>query len=429
MKQQHPQLRRAAALLLAAAALPFTPLAAQDVVPSVTAPPPPAATAPPEAAPAPAAPAVTMGPTAAVRGEPVIHTAPTPESSAAPASRVARAVAPAARAAAPRAARSSSPAPVASRPSPTATAATPAGVTATAAPSLGARSPAATAPVPVTTPVGAASESTVPDSMSWWPFAAGAALLAILAAGLIAMRRRRRAEEEVYYEEPAYAAEPVAVEPVAAAPVAADPAHAVAPLVAPTRAVHEPEVLAAAAASSGVQSVAAPDRADLEALAATSGTHSDRPWLEFLMRPVRAGAGEDETRVEFELTVGNTGDAPAKDVRVSTWMVAGAAASDMERGLIEAPAGAASSELSIPAHDGALVEGSLALPREGADRAILPVVVAEARYRLPDGSEGRTAASFAVGLADGDTLEPLSVDAYGLRDDIEARLHGEPERV
>jgi hypothetical protein len=58
------------------------------------------------------------------------------------------------------------------------------------------------------------------------------------------------------------------------------------------------------------------------------------------------------------------------------------------------------------------------------------VVVADARYRLPDGSEGRTHASFAFGLPSGDGLAPFDADEpSGLRDDVEARLHGEPERV
>ena len=60
-------------------------------------------------------------------------------------------------------------------------------------------------------------------------------------------------------------------------------------------------------------------------------------------------------------------------------------------------------------------------------------MVAEARYRLPDGSEGRTHAAFDIGLPeseDADGLTPFPVDrASGLRENVEARLHGEPERV
>jgi len=148
------------------------------------------------------------------------------------------------------------------------------------------------------------------------------------------------------------------------------------------------------------------------------------------MRPVRAGTSEDEARVEFELTVGNTGSVPARDVQVSTWMVAGGEGTDMERSLIEAPADASHSEMDIAPGDGARVDGAISLPRERLHGSVLPVIVADARYRLPDGSEGRTHASFAVGLPSGDGLAPFDADRpSGLRDDVEARLHGEPERV
>ena len=61
--------------------------------------------------------------------------------------------------------------------------------------------------------------------------------------------------------------------------------------------------------------------------------------------------------------------------------------------------------------------------------SVLVVVVADARYRLPDGREGRTSASFAVGLPNGDGLEPFAVEVpSGLYEDVEARLHGEPQR-
>jgi len=80
--------------------------------------------------------------------------------------------------------------------------------------------------------------------------------------------------------------------------------------------------------------------------------------------------------------------------------------------------------------DGARVDATIALPREQLRDDVLPVVVADARYRLPGGGEGRTSARFAVGLPSGDGLAPFAVDLpSGLRDDVEARLHGEPERV
>ena len=155
-----------------------------------------------------------------------------------------------------------------------------------------------------------------------------------------------------------------------------------------------------------------------------------RPWLEFLLRPVRAGTTSDDTVVEFELIVGNTGSVPARDVRISTWMHA-PAATEMERMLIEPPAGVQHEEFSIAAGDGARVVATLALPKHGRGEPVLPVVVTDARYRLPDGSEGRTSASFEIGLRDGeDGLSPFPTDrASGLIETVEARLHGELERA
>jgi len=244
--------------------------------------------------------------------------------------------------------------------------------------------------------------------MTWqWALAAAAIALIAIASALLIARRRRRVEE-AYYEEPVYE------EPAYAAPVAAD----------------EPVALATAAVAEEVV-VSHSDQADVDALAASSEPVPNRPWLEFLMRPVRAGTSEDEARVEFELTVGNTGTVPARDVRISTWMVAAGEGTDMERSLIEPPADAALSEMDIEPGDGARVDGAIGLPTESLHGAVLPVVVADARYRLPDGSEGRTHASFAVGLpTSGDGLAPFDADEpSGLREDVEARLHGEPERV
>ena len=405
MKQHLTPHRRAAAWLLAAAALPFTPLAAQDV-PTVNAPPPVITAAPP--APAPTA-APVMAPQSAVRGPTVEHVAPAGTAAATPrAAPAPRAPVRTARAAP---VRQAAPAPVRAAPAPAPAAAAPApAVTAGAAPEVvpPAAAPVATAPA---APAAQPAEPARSGIQTWqWALAAAAIAIVAIAAALLIARRRRRAEEAYYeeavYEEPAYA-EPVPVAPVAAA---------------------EPAFVPAAAADE--VSVTESDRADVDALAASSEPAPNRPWLEFLMRPVRAGTSEDEARVEFELTVGNTGSVPARDVRVSTWMVAAGEGTDMERSLIEPPADAALTELNIAPGDGARVEGAISLPTESLHGQVLPVVVADARYRLPDGSEGRTHASFAVGLPSGDGLAPFDADSpSGLRDDVEARLHGEPERV
>ncbi|HMG46448.1 MAG TPA: hypothetical protein VK614_03200 [Allosphingosinicella sp.] len=395
--------RRAAAWLFAAAALPFTPLAAQDV-PVVNAPP-PEIVAPPAPAPAPALPPISVAPAP----RPVTITpAPAPTATRAPAPAVTRRATRTVHTATRTAASPRAPAPVRQ------TAPAPAPAPVAVAPE----------PVPVTTPVPAAVNGPAPAQvggaataveprsgiMAIWPFLAAGALLLIAAIALFARRRRRAAEEEVYYEE---AYEEPAVE---AAP---EPSF-----------THAEAVVAAAPVVTDEVAVVDSDAADVEALAAGSEPIAGRPWIEFLMRPLRAGTSRDDAIVQFELTVGNTGSVAAKDVKISTWMVAGGQGTDMERSLIEPPADASVSEVDIAAGDGARVDGQISLSKDGLTEPVLPVVVADARYTLPDGSEGRTHASFAIGIVEGEELAPFPIDrSSGLSENVEARLHGEPERV
>ena len=115
------------------------------------------------------------------------------------------------------------------------------------------------------------------------------------------------------------------------------------------------------------------------------------------------------------------------------------AQSDAERMLLEPPVDSRLAELDIEPGAGRQMEATLALPKSALavvgspDRraGFRPVVVADARYPLPDGGEGRISASFEIGLqSDTGELAPLHVDgAPELREDIEARLHGELERA
>ena len=278
---------------------------------------------------------------------------------------------------------------------------------------------------------------------SYAPWLAAGAVGLIALFGLLAWRRRRAradgydAPYEVHHEQhdiaaaPAtawaaapepvhadsYQEEPVASEPATFWPAAndtAEPVHA-------EPEVHNPvaETPFAAAAGLGAAAAVAP--------AADAG----RPWIDFLMRPVRAGVGEDKAVVEFELSVDNNGSAPAQDVRISTWMFPadGTSESEMERMLIE-PGETIVPPETIGVGDGRRIEASVALPRTVLHDSILPVVVADARYTLPDGSEGRTSATFAVGVPLGEDLAHFDVDnPSGLHEHVEARLRGEPQKV
>jgi hypothetical protein len=432
MKQHLNQLRPATAALFAALVLPTAPVFAQDTIaapppPVIAAPPPVIITPPVATTPAPppvATPHATPAPPSATRTRSRTTTRTTTTRSTAPARTATRAPAPA-RAPAPVATPAPAPAPVAQ--APVEAAPPPAPVQAVPPPAA----PVETAPAP----------SQTPAIRTVLPWIIGGLVVLALIAGFFLFRRRRTDEiyEEAYYE-PAppreEAREPAFVAPIDVAPVAAAEPIFIRPVADPVperRPAAEPVADAPVAVPPPEEiNVAEADHADVEALAASSEPVAGRPWLEFLMRPMRAGTSRDNAIVQFELTVGNTGDAPARNVRISTWVVAAGESSEMERSLIEPPADAAVQEVAIDAGEGATVEAKIGVSKEGMDESVLPVVHADARYTLPDGSEGRTHASFAVGVpaAESGELQPFLTDrSSGLRENVEARLYGEPERV
>jgi LPXTG-motif cell wall-anchored protein len=423
MKQKQTFHRPALGLLMAAAALPFTPAFAQDTAPTepvvVDVTPPPVATPAPEettpvydsTTPIVTTPAPTVTAPVRTQAPTLSEPAATRQTSRTTQRSVTRARAPApARTAAPvRTAAPAEPAP--------ATAAGPAPLAATPPDAQ----PPAAAPAeafPVETLPVAEAPAATSTGRAIWPWLALGAVLLIGALALLS-RRRRRAVESVY-EETAYA-EPVRVEPAFEEPLA--PAMA-APAFAMDESIDNVPVTEEVSVRED-HGWSDPALAGAAAVGAGSALESGEPRLEFEMRPVRAGVGEHDARVDFELAVANTGTATARDVRISAWMLGAGAprGSEAEHSLIE--------QVDIGVGDDANVEASVALPRsEFSEDAILPVVVAEARYRLPDGSEGRTTASYAVGVPDGDEMAHFDVEnPSGLHEDVEARALGDLERA
>lgn len=381
MKPHPTPLARAAALLLAAAALPLTPASAQETAPPAEEPaaeapapdattsiPPPQATTPVQTettSPPPATAAETAAPAPAARAP-----ARTTTTTRRTATRTTRVPAPVI-----------VPAPVSVAPVPVPVDTLPPAAAVPLPPPVAQAPPTEvlpeTPPAPVTTTVETGDGR---DSLLPWLLGG---LLLIGALAFFALRRRRRTD--VYDEQVYAAAEPVHVAPVAAAPIVT-PVETVVP--------------------------------------------AGRPELELAMRPRRAGVSGDDARVEFELTVGNTGPVAAENVRISTWMLA-AGSSEAESALIVPRAHADTPAVTIGAGESRTMEASVALPTsEVQGDAVLPVVVADARYSLPDGSEGRTSASFAVGVPDGEELAHFGIDnPSGLHEGVVAKPLGEPERV
>ena len=436
-------LARPRTALLIGAALLATPAFAQEA-PTQTVTPPPIAVTP---APAPApAPRIVMTPSA-----PIVQPAPPPGPApeAAPAPRAERAAprqtarqtvrettrtaAPARQAApAPAAAPADAPAaPVAQSPAPAAEPAAP--VAAAPAPEIAAPPAAET-----TTTQTATSSGPSPA----WPWLLGGLLLLVAGAAAMLLMRRRRDEndlvEDRVYEEPvapqAYEA-PVAAAPIAAAPVI-EPRRApeLSPFMAATAAATvAPAAMAptAEAAAHVAAELAEPETEDLAGITDAPAPVANRPWLEFGLRPVRAGTSEEEALVDVELTVGNSGDVPARNVRISTFMLADAEAGEMESLLTGRATDTAVPPVTIEPGDGTRVDAHLAVPKGEMGRVFNPVVVAEARYTLPDGREGRTSAMFKIGRPSPvlEGVGPIGSTRPHMVEDVEAELLGTPEHA
>lgn len=321
------------------------------------------------------------------------------------------------------------------------------------APVEAAAPPVAEAPAPVTDT--ATAPTADGGSNTLWLIMAGLGAVAALIAGIVLLRRRRddepvHARETVYAAEPESVVVPVREEPSVAhrATPVADPV-AAAPIFVGRDAVSEPlrpatpvaaEIDGAPHAELQNVEMVHPDAADIDAVLGGARPDGNRPQLELAMRPTRAGMSRRGAMVEFELTVANAGGVPAEDVRIGAFMLGdnAAAPSEIERMLIDPPADLVVDAERIEPGDGTRLDAAVTLPRELVDavagegeHGFTPVLVADARYRLPDGREGRTAAAFTIGRTNGgEHLEPIALqDDPAIYADIEARLHSVAAKV
>jgi hypothetical protein len=379
MTQNRTARRVALSLLLSGIALPAAAQDAQTVTPpTVTPAPAPAEPATPPPAPA-ASPSITFAPQS-----PVVQAVPPPPAPPAEASPTETGGTPSV-ATQRHATRSSVSRTSSTTPTTTRTAQAPTAAQVAPAPSTASAPAEALAPAPSPTATAAAApEAAAPvnpapvaaepapvaktsDTLLWAPIAIGGLIILGLLAYLFS--RRRRADETVYQEEAYYT--PVEETPVAAAP---------------------------AAFVSAPEAVAAP---------VTAAEETSRPWIDIGLRPIRA---ESDGALQVELTVSNSGEAEAHDVRVSTWMLNSADSSEGEQALIEARSSAQVATVHVAPGEDESVDTRVPFPAEAGT----PLLVAEARYPLPQGGEGRIAATFEIDVKDRD---------------VEARLHDVLERA
>ena len=230
---------------------------------------------------------------------------------------------------------------------------------------------------------------------------AGLALVIAL-AGFVFLRRRRSTENDYYYEETAYEEPSIVAEPVASGHGPRLSARARHPAFrrAEPEPVAEPEVVDGPRRSHRrARGTREADRPTSRPRRGCSG-----PWRSALARNadaadprrrdrrrhggrIRADRGQYRRRagrgcphLRLDAGVGRLGDGEPAD--------RSAGRRDLVRNAASSRATARPSRRPST------------LPREAIDGAMLPVVVTDARYRLPDGSEGRTSASLRGRPAD-----------------------------
>jgi hypothetical protein len=263
------------------------------------------------------------------------------------------------------------------------------------------------------------------STLGWLLLAGGA--LAVGALVLFLLRRRRdeaTVADRSHLEPPATARapDPVPVRPVAA-PAPVQPAMTAVPAAAAA-------VPVAAAVGASAFSSRRPEASHAAGVAAAAPGETGRATLDVIVEPVRAGVTGEGAVVEFELKLGNRGDAAARDVHVTAWLLpAGAESSSMERTLVQQ--GDAADVSAIEPKTAQRLAASLTLPTAQIQGdAVLPVVAAEARYRHPDGTESTTTARYAVGVLDGDELAHFATfNPSGLHEGVVAQALGEMERT
>ncbi|MBX3564127.1 MAG: hypothetical protein KF730_06060 [Sphingomonas sp.] len=427
-------IRPRAALFIGAAFL-ATPAFAQDAPAAQTVTPPPIMVTPAPAPQAPAQRVIVIQP-----ASPVVQAVPETPATA-PAAAPARTTTTATTTHTTRAAATQTRAPAAAAQAPAAAPATAPASETPAAPVAAA--PEATTPPPLietqpeaaTAPEVVTTTETSRSGVAWpWLLGGIALVIAGIAAALL-MRRRDPEYVEQVHSEPAVVPVAAPAEHYAApAPEAriAEPEPAFAGLP-PAIPLAEPEVReaqAAAVATAEDVSVSEPARDDLAGVIDGAAPVSRRPWIELGMRPVRAGTNQEDAVVDFELTVGNSGDTAAKDVRISTFMLADAGSeSEMEALLTGHRDDSAVPPVTIEPGEGTRIDAHLAASKEELGRTFNPVIVAEARYTLPDGSQGRTSAAFKVGAASETGVRPLSASRPFVTETVEAELFGVPEHA
>lgn len=164
-----------------------------------------------------------------------------------------------------------------------------------------------------------------------------------------------------------------------------------------------------------------------------------RPWLDIRFEPLRAVIDEGQASVQFNITVTNSGSAPARNVLIEGVMINAGAEQDIELSqFFEAPVGLGERIDLIPPMGSVELKSAVSLLLDkvraydvGGRKLFVPVIAFNALYEWSGGT-GQSSASFLLGRsgsgeAEGDgssRMAPLRLDlGPRLFRDLDARRH------
>jgi hypothetical protein len=251
--------------------------------------------------------------------------------------------------------------------------------------------------VPVEAPPTAEPAAAEPASGFPWLYLGLGALALLL--GFIAYRKLRGRGEEVYE-----GAEPVEECP-APAPVMGAPAPRPARAPSPT-----PEA------------ALAPAPAPAAPVSDIVGIHI-RPWLELEFKPDRAAATATEATVQYELTIRNTGNRAARNVRIEARMFNAGAQQEQEIGAFFAEPVRERTPPALPElgpRSEVKLRSSIVMPKENVReitvqgrRLFIPTVAFNVVYDWGENRSGQTSTSYVVGReaeAPSERMGPFRLD-------------------
>lgn len=144
-----------------------------------------------------------------------------------------------------------------------------------------------------------------------------------------------------------------------------------------------------------------------------------RPWVDLSFAPVRCTVEEQQVRFEFELTLFNSGSAPARDVLIEAMTInAGPAQEEEIATFFARTAGAGDRIQSIPPlkrvdlrPQVAMGIDKLRVLEAGGRRVFVPLIAFNALYDWGGGRKGRTSAVYLLGReTDSERLAPFRLD-------------------